>query len=47
MTVKNPYQPPTYGMRSLAIERRIAAEQEADKAEQEAAKKPAKKKGKK
>lgn len=24
MTVKNPYEPPTYGVRSLAIERRIA-----------------------
>ena len=24
MTVKNPYEPPTYGVRNLAIERRIA-----------------------
>ena len=29
MTVENPYQPPTYGMRSLAIERRIAAQEAA------------------
>ncbi len=24
MTVKNPYEPPSYGVRNLAIERRIA-----------------------
>lgn len=24
MTVKNPYEPPSYGVRNLAIERRVA-----------------------
>lgn len=38
MTVENPYQPPTYGTRHLAVERRIA--------EQDEAPKPKKKKGK-
>lgn len=26
MTIENPYQPPTYGTRHLAVERRMAAE---------------------
>ncbi|MFN6934941.1 MAG: hypothetical protein ACK4NZ_07295 [Tsuneonella sp.] len=57
MTVKNPYEPPTYGVRNLAIERRIAgkppASVKAEKVEEpadETAEKPAKapaKKGKK
>lgn len=48
MTVKNPYEPPTYGVRNLAIERRIAGKPPASvKAEkvseaEEVAEKPAK-----
>lgn len=40
MTVENPYVPPSYGTRNLAIERRIAEQAEAEKP----AKKPAPKK---
>lgn len=39
MTVKNPYEPPTYGVRNLAIERRIAGKpprSEADEADEKA-----------
>lgn len=50
MTVKNPYEPPTYGVRNLAIERRMAgkppASVKAEKVEEpadEPAKAPAKK----
>lgn len=44
MTVKNPYEPPTYGVRNLAIERRIAGKpptsvEEEEKAEPEPANK--------
>lgn len=46
MTIKNPYEPPTYGVRHLAIERRIA-EQAEPEAEEKPKKSPAKKKGKK
>lgn len=50
MTVKNPYEPPTYGVRNLAIERRMAGEAPAAVEADEPAEKPAKapaKKGKK
>ena len=40
MTIENPYTPPAYGTRHLAIERRIA-----EQADKPAPKKPAKKKG--
>lgn len=38
MTVENPYQPPTYGFVSKAVERRIAEQQQAE-AEAEAGEK--------
>lgn len=53
MTVKNPYEPPTYGVRNLAIERRMAEKPVAPAKVEEPADEPAKpakapaKKGKK
>lgn len=45
MTVENPYVPPSYGTRHLAVERRIAQQEaEAEAPAEEPAKKPAKKK---
>ena len=37
MTVKNPYEPPTYGVVSLAIERRMAGKPPASEAQAEEA----------